>query len=216
MPLSASLAARMTRVSLAAISPATVSAASSSAFARDDLEDRAVRHQVGSRDRAAGEVERAHQVLGDQAGEVRGGAERSAVDLRDAEVGVVAGDHGVGVADEADATAEAEAVHGRDDRDGALVDGLEGREAAAVGADERVEAAGLLHLLDVDARVEALALRAQHDGMRLGVPAGLVEGRGQVEPAGDRQRVDRREVDRDDPDVVVAPRRRDAHATFLT
>ena len=42
-------------------------------------------------------------------GEVGGGAEGAAVDLGDAEVGVVAGHDAVGVADQADAAAEAEA-----------------------------------------------------------------------------------------------------------
>ena len=52
------------------------------------------------------------------------------------------GDDDVGVADQADAAAEAVAVHGGDDRDRALVDGGEGGVAAAVGADQRVEALG--------------------------------------------------------------------------
>ena len=83
---------------------------------------------------------------------MRRGAERTAVDLGQAEGGVVAGDDHVGVADQADAAAEAEAVHRGDDRHRALVDGGERGVAAAVGADQGAEAGGALHLLDVDAR----------------------------------------------------------------
>ena len=101
-------------------------------------------------------------MLGHQPGEVGGGAERAAVDLGEAEVGVVAGDDHVGVADQADAAADAEAVHRGDHRHRAVVDRGEGGEAALVGADQRVEALGVLHLLDVDAGVEAAALGAQH------------------------------------------------------
>ena len=54
-------------------------------------------------------------------------------------------------------------VDGGDHRHAALVDRPEGGEAAPVGADQGVEALGVLHLLDVDAGVEALALGAQHD-----------------------------------------------------
>ena len=69
----------------------------------------------------------------------------------------------VGVADQADAAAEAEAVDRGDHRHGALVDGGEGGVAAPVGADEGVVALGRLHLLDVDAGVEAPALGPQDD-----------------------------------------------------
>ena len=46
---------------------------------------------------------------------------------------------------------------------GAVVDGGERGEAAPVGADQGVEALGVLHLLDVDAGVEAPALGPQDD-----------------------------------------------------
>jgi hypothetical protein len=52
--------------------------------------------------------------------------------------------------------------------------------------------------------------------MGVEVAAGLVEGLGELEPAGHRERVHGREVDREHADVVLAPRRPDAHATFLT
>ena len=110
-------------------------------------------------------------MLRHQPGQVRGGAERTPVDLGQAEGGVVGGDDDVGVADEADAAAEAEAVDGGDHRDRALVDGGEGGVAAAVGADEGVEALGGLHLLDVDAGVEAPALGPQDDDPHRGVVA---------------------------------------------
>ena len=91
-----------------------------------------------------------------------GRAERAAVDLGQAEGGVVAGDDDVGVADQADAAAEAEAVDRGDHRHRAVVDRGEGGVAAPVGADQGVEALGGLHLLDVDAGVEAPALGPQH------------------------------------------------------
>ena len=69
-----------------------------------------------------------------------GRAERAAVDLGQAEGRVVARDDDVGVADQADAAAEAEALHRGDDRHLALVDGGERGEAAAVRADQRVVA----------------------------------------------------------------------------
>ena len=86
---------------------------------------------------------RPHLVLGHEAGEVGGGAERAPVDLGQPEGGVVGGDDDVGVADQADAAAEAEPVDRGDDRHLALVDGLERGVAAGVGADEGVEALGL-------------------------------------------------------------------------
>ena len=90
-------------------------------------------------------------------------SECAAVDLGEPEEGVVAGDHDVGVAGETDATADAEPVDRRDQRHRAVVDRGEGREAPLVGADQGGEALGVLHLLDVDAGVEALALAAQDD-----------------------------------------------------
>jgi hypothetical protein len=109
-----------------------------------------------------------------------------------------AGHDDVGVADQADATADAEAVDRGDDGDGALVHGLEGGEAALVRADQGVEALGVLHLLDVDAGVEAACpppggRRPSH----LGVGAGRSGGRpGRTNLHG--QRVDRGERHRDD------------------
>ena len=130
--------------------------------AGDHLEHAAVGHQVGGGDVAAGEVEGAHQVGRHHAGQVGGGAQGAAVDLGHPEVGVVGGHDAVGVADQPDPAAEAEALDGGDHGHRALVDGLEGGEAALVGADEGVEPRGRLHLLDVDAGVEAAALGAQH------------------------------------------------------
>ena len=79
-------------------------------------------------------------MLGDQPGQMGGRAERAPVQLGQPEGGVVGGDDRVRVADQADAAAEAEAVHGGDDRHLALVDGGEGLVAAAVGADQGVVA----------------------------------------------------------------------------
>ena len=134
----------------------------------------------------------------DQPGQVRGGAERAAVDLGQAEGGVVAGHDDVGVADQADAAAEAEAVHRGDHRDGALVDRRERRVAAAVGADQRVEAGGALHLLDVDAGVEPAPLgrAARRRGRESSDRRSSTASARSNQPC-DRQRVDRREVDDD-------------------
>ena len=101
-------------------------------------------------------------MLWHQPGHVGGGTEGSLVHLRDAEVGIVAGHDAVGVADQADTATEAEAVDCGDHRDGALIDRLERGVAALVGTDQGVKPGGALHLLDVDARVEAAALGAQH------------------------------------------------------
>src|SRR5690606_23770205 len=117
--------------------------------------------QLGCRGGGGGVHHRSHLVLGDQAGEVGGRAQRATVDLGQREVGVVAGDDDVAVAGETDAAAHTEAVDGGDDRDGTVVHGGERSEAAPVGADQGVEPVGVLHLLDVDAGVEALPLGAQ-------------------------------------------------------
>ncbi len=69
-----------------------------------------------------GEEQPAHQVLGNQPGEVGGGSERAALHLGQAELGVIGGDDHVGVADEADAAAHAESVDRCDDGNLALVD----------------------------------------------------------------------------------------------
>jgi len=134
---------------------------------------------------------------------VRRRTERALVDLGHPEVGVVAGDHTVGVADQADPATQAEAVDRGDHRYGALVDGLERRVAALVGADQRVEPGGVLHLLDVDAGVEAASLGTQDDHVGGHVLARLVEGCCDVEPALHRECVDRGMAHRDDADAVV-------------
>ena len=71
-------------------------------------------------------------------------------------------------------------LHRGDHRHRALVDRGEGGEAAPVGADQGVEALGGLHLLDVDAGVEALALGPQDDDADRGV---LAEPRSPCRPA---------------------------------
>ena len=139
--------------------------------ARHDPEDGAEGVQLGRGRGGAGVDHRPHLVLRHQARQVRGRAQRAAVDLGEAEEGVVAGDHDVGVADEADAATDAEAVHRGDQRHRAVVDRGERGEAALVGADQGGEALGVLHLLDVDAGVEALALAAQDDDAGLGILA---------------------------------------------
>ena len=181
--------------------------------AGDHLEHRAELHQVGRLDRARREVEGPHHVLRHQPGHVGGRAECALVDLRDAEVGVVAGDDAVRVADQADAAADAEAVDRCDDRYGALVDRLERGVAAAVGAEQRVETGRVLHLLDVHAGVEALALGAEHDHLRGQVAARLVEGGRHVVPTLHGEGVDRGSVHGDDADPVLAQLAGDCHRT---
>jgi hypothetical protein len=125
---------------------------------------------------------------------VGGGAEGAPIDLRQPERGVVGGHDDVGVADQADAAPEAVAVDRGDHRHLALVDGGEGGVAASVGADERGVPLGRLHLLDVDAGVEAPSLcRQDHDAYR-GIGTQRAHQVGQLEPPGHRQRVDGRVV----------------------
>ena len=115
-------------------------------------------------DGGGGEEQPAHHVLRHQPRQVGGRAERAPLHLGEPERRVVGGDDHVGVADQADAAAHAEAVDGGHDRHLALIHRAERVEAAAVGVDERGETLGVLHLLDVDACVEAATLGAQdHD-----------------------------------------------------
>ena len=144
---------------------------------------------------------------------MRGRAERASFHLGQPERRVVGGDDHVGVADQADATAHAEAVDGRDHRHRAFIDRAECREAAAVGVDECGEAFGVLHLLDVDAGVEAPALRAEDHDVRIGVFARLGDDVGEFEPAPRRNGVDGRVVDGDRDDARFSGRRRDWHCT---
>ena len=137
---------------------------------------------------------RPHAVLGHEARQVGGRAEGPPVDLGEPEGGVVGGHHDVGVAGQAHAATETEAVDGGDDGNLALVDGGEGGEAAPVGPDQRLVPTGL-DLLDVHAGAEAPALGPEDDDPVVGHPAGSQYGFGQTEPAGHVEGVDRRVVD---------------------
>ena len=131
--------------------------------------------QGGGIDSGRREEQPPHHVLRHQSGQVGRCAQRAAFDLRQPERRILGGHDDVGVAHQADAAADAESVDRGDHRDRALVDRAEGGEAAAVGVDERGEALGALHLLDVDAGVEPTALGPQdHRVSRL-----LVAGGGQ-------------------------------------
>jgi hypothetical protein len=101
--------------------------------------------------------------------------------LGQAELGVVGGHDDVGVADQSDTAADAESVDRRDDRDRALVDRPE-RVAAAVGVDQRGEALGVLHLLDVHAGVEAAALGPQDHHVRRSRPAAVMASASSNQP----------------------------------
>jgi hypothetical protein len=131
-----------------------------------------------------GEEQAAHHVLRHEPRQVRRCAKGASFHLGQPEGGVVRGDNDVGVADQTDAAAHAEAVDGGDHGHRAFIDRAERRIAATVGVDERGEALGFLHLLDVDARVEAPALRAQDHHVCLGIFARLGDRVGEFEPAG--------------------------------
>src|SRR4051812_18499927 len=139
--------------------------------ARHDLEHAAVRREL-LRGSAFGGVDHVpHPVLRHQPGQVCRRTQRSLLDLGQAERGVVGRDHDVRVAGQADAATETETVYGGDHRDGALIDRGERREATAVGPDQRREAVCRLHLLDVDAGVEAFALGRQHNDVHVRIGA---------------------------------------------
>src|SRR4051794_31710677 len=182
-------------------------------FAWNDLQHAAVRRQLlcGGSFRGVDHVP--HPVLGHEPRQVGRGAESALLDLGEAEGRVVGGDDDVGVAGEPDAAAEAEPVHGGDHRDGAVIDRGEGGVAATVGADQRSEAFGLLHLLDVDAGVEALPFGGEDHNPYVRIGTGGGQGVGELEPAGDRQRVDRRHV-HDDLGDMLGDGRADAHLDF--
>ena len=145
---------------------------------------------------------------------MRGRAQGTLVDLGQPEGGALRGHDDVGVADQADATAQAEAVHRCDHRHGAVVDGGERGIAAPVGPDQGRVALGGLHLLDVDAGVEPSTLGPQdeHPHRRIGAERG--DHVGQLEPTGDGQSVDRRVV-HDHLSDPVADGVRDRHASPL-
>ena len=130
-------------------------------------------------------------------------AERAAVDLGQPEAGVGRGNHDVGVADQTDAAAEAEAVHRGDHRHLALVDRGEGGKTAAVRAEQSLEAGGPLHLLDVHAGVESAALGAQDHDPHVRILAERAHDFGQSEPALYVESVYRRMVDHDLRDAVL-------------
>jgi hypothetical protein len=146
---------------------------------------------------------------------VGGGTQGPPIHLGETEGGVVGGHDHVGVADEADAPAHAEPVHGGDHRHLAVVHGGEGLVAAPVGADQGLVALGGLHLLDVDTGVEAPALGPQHhhaDGLVVSEPSDDV---GQLEPAGHVEGVHRWVVHHHLGDAPLVDVRRDPHrATF--
>ena len=106
----------------------------------------------------------------------------------------------VGVAHQADAAADAEAVDSGDHRHRAFVDRAEGGEAAAVGLDQRGEPSVSLHLLDVHAGVEAPALGPQDHRVGGRVVAGGGDRVGEFEPALRWDGVDGGKVDGDGDD----------------
>ena len=148
---------------------------------------------------------------GDHPGQVRGGAERPPVHLGQAEHRIVGGDDAVGVAHQADPAAHAEPVHRGDHGDRALVDGVERDVATAVGGQQVVEPLEVLHLLDVDARVESPALGPEDHDVDVGVAARGEDLLAEFEPSRGRDGVDRWVVDRDGGYPVCALVDVDAH-----
>ena len=138
-------------------------------------------------DGRGGEEQPAHHVLRHQPRQVRRRAERAALDLGQPERRVVGRDDDVCVADQALCRRHAESVDGRDHRHRALVHRAERGEAAAVGVDKGGIALSFslsaLHLLDVDAGIEAAACRPKDHDTGLLVLAGLGDGVGELEPA---------------------------------
>ena len=195
MPFSDCFASRMTAGSLAAIWLASGSCGGAQLARRHHLEHGAEGQQLLRGDGPARVDHGPHQRLRHQPGQVRGRAQRAAVDLGQPERRVVGRDHDVRVAGQADAAAEAEAVHRGDHRHRAVVDGGERGEAALVGADQRLVPLGPLHLLDVHAGAEAAALRGEDHGPGRGFGPRRGDRRREIPPALHRQRVDRRKVD---------------------
>ena len=125
MRFSASLAARITRVSLTAMSRATRSADSSSSARGTTSCTDPNWCRVAASTVAAVKNKPPHHVLRHQPGQVGGRAERAALDLGQPELRVVGCDDDVGVADQADATTDAESVDRRDNGDLAFIDRAE-------------------------------------------------------------------------------------------
>ena len=126
-----------------------------------------------------------------------GRAQRAAFDLGQPERRIVGGHDDVGVAHQSDATPDAESVDRGDHRYRAFVDRAECGEAAAVGLDQRGEALGALHLLDVHPGVEAAALGPQDHRVGVRVVADGGQHLGELEPALRWDGIDGREVDGD-------------------
>ena len=121
-------------------------------------------------------------------------AKCSTIYLRKTEERVIAGDDDVAIADQSDAATDTESGNGSDDRNGAVVDGGKGGVATLVGADQRIETLGVLHLFDVNPSVEAAALSAQDDDAHLCVTTQGRDGVGDLEPFSHRQGVNGRTV----------------------
>ena len=161
---------------------ANARASSSSFAARHDALDRPESVGLGRRDAAAGEEGRAHLVQRQHAREVRRAAHGAAIDLRQGEVGILRGDDDVARAADADAAADHEARARR-----VTTGTSQPRTARKVRKLPRfsstMRSRVLLHLLDVDAGAEALALGAHQQAAHLGVGAQSADDVGQLVPA---------------------------------
>src|SRR4051794_34577407 len=170
---------------------------------RYDAQHRAISVQVLGRRALSCVDHRAHTVLRHEPGEMRGGAERALLHLGQTKGGIGGCNDDVRVSDEADAAAQAEPVHRRDHGNRTLVDGGKRCVTAAVRPDERVESLGRLHLLDVDAGVEAFAFRAEYDTANGSVITRGTQVVCQLEPTRDGEGVDGWHVDDNLGDAVA-------------
>ena len=138
-------------------------------------------------------------------------AQCAALDLGQAEGGIVGRHDDVGIAYQPDAAPDAESVDRGDHRDRAFVDRAEGGEATAVGVDQRGEALGPLHFFDVHPGVEATAFGPQDHRVSGLVVAGGGQDLAEFEPSARRDGVDGRVVDGDRDYPRFDGARRDCH-----
>jgi len=132
---------------------------------------------------------------------VGGRAERTAVDLGQAESRVFGGDDDVGRADHADAATEAEAVNRRHDGHHGVVDRGEGVVAAAVDACDEARVAR--KLFDIHAGAKAAASGRQKNDVHAVVAARRRDDVGEFLPSGGVEGVDRRVIQHHLRDSVV-------------
>src|SRR5690606_17182308 len=138
-----------------------------------------------------------------EAGKMSRRPKRTAVHLGEAKFRAFRRDEDIAISSEPDAASDAESVHGRDDRHRTFIDCLERFVAALIGAEKRVETFGLLHLLDVDARVKATPLVAKDQRDHRGIASELMDDARELKPARHGERVHGRIITDDLGDPIV-------------